>query len=1314
MRAKIKRSIASLLVMILMITSLSITVFANTSGVGGVGDKDNSGSGQGGGAVNSAYTWDTNQSGYRFTIINENFEPVSNTVDLLFNNPSQLTNPADRYTNSRATSLSSDNSKWKLVTIDELYKSEEFKGAKYPPVPIKFITVNGKTASQAQGQAFKEWFLSGKGSITSPTVSTGQGLSVTTPNNNSSGSYNYGTTKPVKKEAIPIEDLGYVSVSMLKYSSNYRGIKHSEAMSKTIEQGYYEHARSIVNSLKKTIESIVSFRAMKENKSISEIKEEEVLRQWEYFSKIGKSYAETVYMYTAIIREVLGVDWTPTPWVPSIDETLMSLKGISSIVIASKELLLEQIPLASESNNEGYALKFLNYEMSNKFLFNLIGTDKSKGKYVTDVMIENNYSIIVEPIFWFVPAASNSSGLPTSPIHSNYVYGTVGNLIEFSRNYGYKYGASGGAYGTLLGSLGWRSMYLGEDWLGNGVTIKGYSELVGKKGLSELNSMLGSNQGIAMHIYVTDVTDSLQSTRDFSKGDIPHEAPDPSSLAEPTGDTKKYKIVKYYEQELSDGTVDRQKFITTANPPSIKIDDEISYKVKEWFITASESNGEADYISSKSILSSTREGIKAENVRLSNGEMSLHLLLVKKPTVVSSTGLNLGESEISKAITTMDTGINNWGPRTFTFNYASMAGSDVHYCGGCRTDSDGDSYCPGHQCNAQFGDSTYRYIIGNSSAIDNILEANGAGGVFASRLVNNVESGSANLGGGTNRIEDAEYQTVIWRGLDVPTIASYKEDSSNPLRGLLNKYGKAPVGNRATNGVYKKNLTIQLNVANESDLNTHSVHSYTGNIFKLAQHSYNNVESHSGELNINVFRGSNSKSSGNETIKNEVQTITPFGWATSINSAGYMIQQSTPIQFYPYIRMTYQTTGSSVKHDVNVLSQFYSEILPNDFAEAAWYNVNENESLLLSSTQWSLHAKAINGGQPWNGRNQVLPGGAIYQLSTGEAPTKVALVTWQTIVESDIRNMIYNTLPSNEYTLGKANAEHKVFVDQAKLLIENLRIVQWVNGDANATNAWTNNGRAVKITGGGENLSPLGLSGTTSSEAKYHLKGDSATDAANEGDLDIIRSVDSQDVYFKVFANTSGDIYLAKSIGDIESLRRINGTNLHGSGAVTVTKILSKNDTIADIDNKLTGDAKELNDRTLIVQNIAMSLERNKGMDMGASWVTDGRWYNESMDGIVVVRKSTILDVGFNKPGVRTSVLDPKITPPSNGQSDMFNRVHLSQFRVDSKSTASIAQNKPNGYIGTFKNKDISLKDVENIYVSKKFYIPNVVVSDLR
>ncbi|GAB6152553.1 hypothetical protein JCM17380_13030 [Desulfosporosinus burensis] len=1295
MQANIKKTLASLIVAILIAAALPMSAFAEI----GVGDKNNSGSGSGGGSVNSAYTWTTSQSGYRFQIIDENFKPVSNTVDLMFSPASQITNQNDRYTNSRATALSSDNSKWTFITIDDLYSSKDFKGAKYPPVPIKFVDVNGMSVAQAQGEAFKKWFLSGAGSITRPTISVTTGSSPSTSNNSYSPS---STTKPNLKDEIKnVSDMAYVSEFSLINSAAYRTDNHWKAFTIVMEQGYYSDAQKIIESQVSAIKKIISLRRMKEDKSANLIQYEEISAAINFHKSISKSYAEFVYIATSVISHGLGVNWEPEGNLILAQQTDKFNLNYTNEVKNTVQIL-EPIPLASGSNDEGYAMKFLNFDTGGKFLFDLPGTNiNDRNKFVTSVMIEKGYSVIVEPIFWMVPAAGNSSGLPTSPIHSNYVYGTVGNHIEFAKNHGFKYGSSGGAYGVILGNLGWRSMFLGEDWVGNGITLKGFAELTGKKSLSDLNSMLTSKQGVAMHIYITSGSSS-QTTRDYSKGSTAHPAPDPSLLA---GDDKKYKIVKYYEQELSDGSIDRNKFVTVTNPPKITINDEIKYRLKDWFISTSDSDGNADYASSKTSLSNTRTGTKSEAVELKDGELTLHLLLTKGSEAQAEAGpLTLGESEISKAITTMNDTIPNWGKRLFTFSYASMAGSDTHYC------SDDD--CSGHSCTARFGDASYNYIISNSAAINDKLEANSAGGVFKARMINNTKSGNASLTGGTNQLDSAEYQSVLWRGLDVPTIASYKENANIPIKSLLNRYGIKPAGDRGVNGSYNLDLLAQLSVSESSDLKTNSVHSYDGALWKTATRNSDTVASHTGEVTVQTYRGLNAKDVGSETKTNEIQTVTPFGNATSIHSAGYMVLNSTSIQFYPYIRMTYQTVGSNVKNEVNIVSQFVSSILPNDFAEASWHNVNEAESLALSSTQWSMHARATNAGKSWNGPNRVLPGGAIFQLGTGTSPTRVSLVTWQTLITGNERNALAVQLPANEYTLNKANSEHNAYVQEAKTVLENLRIVQWVNTDPEASNAWMNNGKSVKITGGNESLAALGLNTKTSTEDKYLLKPDSGQDSANESDLDIINTTNSLDVFFKIIASPDGTIHLAKSIGSLDALQNINGTNLSGGSGVTVTKILNKSVTWEKVQDSLTDeDARALNQRTMAITNIVKSLERNRGNDPSASWSSDGRWYNESFE-ITVVRKCTTLNVGFLKTPTRTSVSDPKLCPPSSGQSNMFEKAFLSQFRVNNKS--DVALDKPDGFIGSFQSKDIKLPNMENLYVSKKWFIPNVNVQDLH
>ena len=1329
MRKSITQILSSLMVAIMIIAGIPIQALAEQ-----YNDNGNGGDGGGTGQSSGSYTWNENQSGYRITLVNQKFEQVSSTVDFIFSEPSSggLGWGNNYYTNSRAKSLSNNKDNYKYYSLKNLRLGTAANGYKgvinaYPPYPIEFqANGSGGYKTVAGGERFKEWFLAGKegmGNIieyeSRPVTNTG------------------GTTRPnTSNDPKPSNDMGYIAEFTLFADASYREDKHWEAFDIVYAQGYYSHAQTVIRAQVTATKNAATFRVIREDIGYNDLVYDEILGSLNYYQSISKTYAEFVYITTSIIRNTLGIDWEPENGL-IIMQRIEQSTGLNTNKETNTGTKLEDIPLAEAFN--GYCDELLNYKENgvNAFTFNVSpatmtnggrsadGTLEANQRVVTEVAVENNYSIIVEPIFFFRPAMGNSQFLPSYPTHPNYVYGTMANFVDFYNNEGFKYGPGGGAYNAIGGNLGWRCMYVGRDWVGtDGGKITALPSYTGTKHLGNLVSPLASPIGYAMHIYNTGATTNNQSTWNPNDPSIQHAAPIMRELATPTGYSKQYKIVKYYQDIYTDGTVENAgPFYADDIIPNIDIVDEgssvNSYKAKDWFVTKTDITSNVGYTSftdAENGETATQNGTGIATVHLEfddanntkadpsdadYGERTLFLMLQRNvPLAVPGGGpLILSESEISKSVTTMNAAIPNWGPRTFTFSYANMIDSDSHPVG-----------LGSVPCNSVWGDSAYNYIITNSATIDAQLEANAAGGAFASRMLTNTKSGNANMGGGTNTLDTAEYQSVIWRGLDVPTIASYKESASLNLRNLLNRYDKEPAGDRGLNGTYTRPLLIQLSVDASSDITTHTNHSFNSNDWHTSTHTSAVALNHSGDVTVNVYRGTNGKLAGNETNAAVIPTVTPFGAASSINSAGYMVQQITKLYFYPYLRMSYQVTGSVVKTDVNVVSQFFSEILPNDLAEAAWYNPDP-ESLKLSSTQWSSHARAVNGGQSWNGRNQVLPAGSIFQLGSGAAPTKVALVTWQTIIAEPERSALSVALPANEYTLAKANSEHNQFVSESKTTLESLRVVQWVNKDVNATNGWTPNGQGVKIVNGDQSLTELGLDTKTSTESKYRLGKDNTGDAANEGDIDIIADNPSSDTFYKVFADTSGDVYLAKSVGNLAAL-----TNVNGSNPGSATKILGKTVTWANVQMSLTdSEAREINQRTMLVTNLVKSLERAKGSDNSASWaLSDGKWYSEAWDGIYVVRKANIIDIGLNMPGVRSCVLDTAIMPKNSGRADLFSTAYLSQFRLDSKSDSPTAQSKGDGFIGSFQGRDVFMTRMTDMYMSKRFYIPNVSVQDLN
>lgn len=504
-----------------------------------------------------------------------------------------------------------------------------------------------------------------------------------------------------------------------------------------------------------------------------------------------------------------------------------------------------------------------------------------------------------------------------------------------------------------------------------------------------------------------------------------------------------------------------------------------------------------------------------------------------------------------------------------------------------------------------------------------------------------------------------------------------------------------------------------------------------------------------------------------------------------------IIQCKQFINFYPYIRMTYMVNSledakkeekntdaagykEAVRRDTYVLSEYESSVLPADAITIGWEGNADEESLTLISQQWSVHQKAISGGAVWNGRNQVLPGGAIYQLATQEANLRtIRAITYQTVVDEKARSeYLSKSLSGDEYTEHKVFQDHLDFMNDLKEVLDNLKVVQWVNKDVGATTAWPSDYKPdpsrgiIKLIDDnyGEKTpeeallatSLTGLRGgaktTPNTEEKYYMRpqksvadyqgaGDltswtktQETDQqGNEGDFDVF-NLKQETAVFKLFADTSGNIYLATikttMTGDglagvegfitssVASMRDLNADTyaMGQRGGANVQILCDKSIAGGVINSVLSGDAKDIDDRTSFITNFVSALTRNKGKDLTSEWANkpDGKWYNEAFDGVYLVRQNAELKVGFKYGENRVSALDPALCPQNKGQSDLYTSAFLSQFCTDSKSNAPCSRDKALGYIGTFKDTDITLPDMEKLYQSKKFYIPNANVQDLN
>ena len=860
--------------------------------------------------------------------------------------------------------------------------------------------------------------------------------------------------------------------------------------------------------------------------------------------------------------------------------------------------------------------------------------------------------------------------------------------------------------------------------------------------------------------------------------------------------------------------------VETENPPKNP-----GYELIEWHYSTDDVrpvNNWDDALSASPILGSGRSPGKVDirNQADIYEERTLYVLLRREISEEMVPGdIIIQQSQISKAIHTDDPNI---GPRWGNYEFVASIGTfqlthTAYYSHGCCGSCDPPcGSCHGHTCKLEMpgrnGDNKLNFVFDQINAEQSLQVKTGVhsdtdpkvyipngqhpetiGSMYAADNVYEYVSDG-------NQKNGAELVTVLWRGganpTDIPTLAKYKQTDIQNRYGSANWQIPQAMLKNASNTSHKtratgpsvNSLSITFGIdQNASDLYgtascvTHNgyncIYRDTRRVYMIAGTEFD--YDFDAQVGVQFYAGA-PKGLAAQPFGGPASTVMKQEDTSGPHYENTIIQGKQQIKFYPYIKMTYMTNSlklaeleeantdtyvNKTRYETYVLSEWESSILPSDAVEVGWKNNNEGESLMLTSQQWSLHQKAVNGGQAWNGANQVLPGGAIYQLSTpSNNLTTVDLVTYQTVVDQKTRQYLSSTLSGDEYTEAKVAKDHTDFVNDVKETIDNLRIVQWVRAlserewknlqgkpASSIPNAWPvdwaeNPGDgSICVRGGGESLNELGLPGVTSSETKYYMHKaaelldyqsaelkditkdlmSGSQETASEGDLDII-SLSNTTTVFKVFTDTAGNVYIAsvsatgtdneQIITDLVSqLRDVNAdTVATGAAGVDAVRLADRTTSGEEINSVLSGDAKQIDDRTKFITNIVSSLTRNRGTDKTAAWATnDGNWYNEAFDGIYLVRQATKLQVGLLYSNIRTSALDPALCPTNTGTSNLYATAHISQFCLNDKSDATIAADKDERYIGTFKDTDIVLPDMEGMYQSRKFYIPNANVQDL-
>ena len=366
------------------------------------------------------------------------------------------------------------------------------------------------------------------------------------------------------------------------------------------------------------------------------------------------------------------------------------------------------------------------------------------------------------------------------------------------------------------------------------------------------------------------------------------------------------------------------------------------------------------------------------------------------------------------------------------------------------------------------------------------------------------------------------------------------------------------------------------------------------------------------------------------------------------------VPNTSSVGVIPYIQMQKQTK-TELHQLVTVGGKYVRQITGfKDYGSVFIHNKSSDTNLILESSQWSTHKGAQSTTIDPEQKGYVLPGGAIIDMTTNSGNSEVIAVKTYHVIGDDVKN-VSGTSRLTSYE--EATQNHNNLVNEVKTEVGKLFIQQYIERDGN-----------VEAVSAGANT-----------DLKYYLRdnSDNNVDESQKNGLSVEVRTASTNKY-KVRTDVSGNVY------------------------VDSTCVLTKEQSVDELTNEL---AIDIETKTNAISAIIDNIERNSGNDSNASWVNDGKWYNEAVGDITVCVQTTYLTVGFdNGSPVRGCVIDPELCPVKKGVGEMWSKSYKSWFKSNTSKVEPVKFNGSNIYLNEV---------LDSLYRSVNFYIPDVNVQDL-
>ena len=545
---RIRTQILALTLSILTIfTAIPTTAYAEDSVGGNI-----SGGGKGDMGASSDYkAWSSDDQGYRFYLVDGNFNRVTDVYDYIYSMPDNI---GDEYYTTRFDTASSPQGH----IVMDISRLAELTNQPVSSIPKPVHNNKG------QGKEFKAWFLKNL-----KTTGGSGGLHV-----GSSGSH---------------KGSGSSSSSSNSSSSSSGSSSGSSSSSGTTYTTYMDIPESIRDDITKSYQKLKDpyeyapgLKDLNTNRLYDVMGDElstATSAYLSYISMYNKVYNATNRVLTAdMLKRAAAMqlsknryqDFTVSYIYKNIDiRSVLKIKEEQSLLFSSIPLATSDTEYNDTSTLNCPALLFLN----NKEAIQVPGYSSAM-----EALVKGGYNIVYEPITWLYV---NEGGVG---YEIRKTYGTYENILRKWVTHSGK--PSKSFYHSYMGSLGNNCLVLSQDYISEDSTrtLKGITSEDSRLTTESLN-LIDSGYGLSMHMLCSsDLNKSGTHTYDPILGTLPGPAPDPSDLPQDSPDKggNTITIIKNYVTETNGTEQTDGNYTRVKNPHTIEIEDEPNYKVVEW------------------------------------------------------------------------------------------------------------------------------------------------------------------------------------------------------------------------------------------------------------------------------------------------------------------------------------------------------------------------------------------------------------------------------------------------------------------------------------------------------------------------------------------------------------------------------------------------------------------------------------------------------------------------------------------------------------------------------------------------------------